>query len=349
MTVVSLLVDTAQQQLNDAGQSQFGMTAAAVGTTLQIGASLAIILVFLNALLQFRPQPVGDIVILCIKLILIAQFATVWGQFNSIASAIVNGMDSIAGAMLAGTANPNAGLAAAFDDMLDRLATSANTTMDQLSYMSRAVMSVAFMALQAITAATAGLILIFALVMITIHIGLAPIFIGLSIFRATSDFFFQWLRSTVSYTLYPVVIAAVLGAMIRLTQGMVDNLDPTSISSIASIIPFLTVLIIMIFTILLIPMIVSGLSGMVTAAGPMAAAAVTAGMYRNIAGTVAGGRALGSVFRSRNPPPGAGGSGPQSPAPGPGPGSGATPAPTHQPQPYVQRQLNAPNRFRGRP
>lgn len=345
MTMVSLLVETAQQQLSDAGQSQFGMTAAAIGSTLQIGATLAIILVFLNALLQFRPQPVGDVVILCIKLIMIAQFATVWSQFNSIASAIINGMDSIAGAMLAGASNPNAGLAAAFDDMLDRLATSANTTMDQLSYMSRAVMSAVFMGLHAITAAVAGLILIFALVMITIHIGLAPIFIGLSIFRATSDFFFQWLRSTLSYVLYPIVIAAVLGAMIRLTQGMVDNLDPTNISSIATLIPFLTILIIMIFTILLIPMIVSGLSGMVSAAGPLAAAAVMAGMYRNVAGSIAGGRALGSLVK----PSGKGGAGPQPPASGPGPGPGATPAPTHQPQPYVQRQLNAPNRFRGRP
>jgi len=294
---------------------------------------------------SFVRSPVGDVVILCIKLIMIAQFATVWSQFNSIASAIINGMDSIAGAMLAGTSNPNAGLAAAFDDMLDRLATSANTTMDQLSYMSRAVMSAVFMGLHAITAAVAGLILIFALVMITIHIGLAPIFIGLSIFRATSDFFFQWLRSTLSYVLYPIVIAAVLGAMIRLTQGMVDNLDPTNISSIATLIPFLTILIIMIFTILLIPMIVSGLSGMVSAAGPLAAAAVMAGMYRNVAGSITGGRALGSLVK----PSGKGLAGPQPPAPGPGPGPGATPAPTHQPQPYVQRQLNAPNRFRGRP
>lgn len=345
MTLVANLVETAQQQLSDAGQSQFGLTAAAIGDALQIAATLAIILVFINALLQFRPQPVGDLLILVIKLILIAQFATVWSQFNAVASAVVSGMDSIAGAMLAGGDNPNLGLAGAFDDMLETLATSANTVMDQLGVMARATMSVAFFVLHAFTAAVAGLVLIFALVMITIHIGLAPIFIGLSIFRATSDFFFQWLRSTLSYVLYPIVIAAVLGSMIRLTQGVVDNLDPTNIETIAALIPFLAILLIMICTILLIPMIVSGLSGMVSSAGPMAAAAVTAGVYRNISGSVAGGQAMrkligpGKVGNGTNPNP---------PAPSPGPGPGAGLASANQPQSNVQRQLNMPNRFRGR-
>jgi|TARA_R110000744_G_scaffold302108_7_gene411125 type IV secretion system protein VirB6 len=345
MPIVSELVEIGQQQLSDAAQSQFGLTAAAIGDTLQVAASLAIILVFINALLQIRPQPVGDLLILVVKLLLIFQFATVWSQFNAIASAVINGMDSIAGAMLSGSSNPNMGLAASFDDMLDRLATSANTTMDNLSYMSRAVMSGIFFILHSLTAAVAGLILIFALVMITIHLGLAPIFIGLSVFKATSDFFFQWLRSTLSYVLYPIVIAAVLGSMIRLTQGVVDNLDPTNIESIAGLVPFLTILFMMIFTIVLIPMIVSGLSGMVAAVGPLAAAAVTAGVYRNLSGSMAGPAALSRSFRGA----GSGGNaGSSPPAPGPGPGAGASPASPHQAQPSVQRQLNMPNRFRDR-
>ena len=90
MPIVSELVEIGQQQLSDAAQSQFGLTAAAIGDTLQVAASLAIILVFINALLQIRPQPVGDLLILVVKLLLIFQFATVWSQFNAIASAVIN-------------------------------------------------------------------------------------------------------------------------------------------------------------------------------------------------------------------------------------------------------------------
>ena len=132
--------------------------------------------------------------------------------------------------------------------------------------------------------------------------------------------------------------------MIRLTQGVVDNLDPTNIESIAGLVPFLTILFMMIFTIVLIPMIVSGLSGMVAAAGPLAAAAVTAGVYRNLSGSMAGPAALSRSFRGA----GGGGVGSSPPAPGPGPGAGASPASPHQAQPSVQRQLNMPNRFRDR-
>lgn len=338
MSLVASLVDTATDQLSAAGASQFGLTAGAVGGILQVAATLAIILVCVNALLQFRPLPIGDAMILIVKLLLISQFATVWSQFDVVASAVVSGMNSIAGAMLGGGDT----LAGAFDDMLDRLATSANTTLDQLGTFSRAVMSAIFFLLNALTAAVAGLILIFALVMITIHIGMAPIFIGLSIFKATSDYFFMWLKSTLSYTLYPVVIAAVLGSMIRLTQGVVDGLDPTNVSTLGALVPFFAILIIMIATILLIPMIVTGLSGTISAAGPLAAAAVVAGSYRNLAGSVAAGKAMGSMFRR-------GGGSPPAP-PGGAPGAGAAaPAARQQAQQNLQRQMSMSNRHRNRP
>jgi len=94
MPIVSDLVEIGQQQLSDAAQSQFGLTAAAIGDTLQVAASLAIILVFINALLQIRPQPVGDLLILVVKFaFLIFQFSRQSGaNFNAIASAVINGI-----------------------------------------------------------------------------------------------------------------------------------------------------------------------------------------------------------------------------------------------------------------
>ncbi len=294
MGVVSQLLETAENQLNTAAESQFGAMSGAIGSTIQVGATLAIILAFLNQIFQLRPMEITQFAWLVIKLILIHQFATVWGQFDAFASAIIDGMNSLAGAILTGEGDGSS-LAQAFDKMLSDLGTSANSTLDNLNMFAHAIMSVVFVILQALVAASAGLVLIFALVMITLHIGLAPLFIGLSMFTATKDFFFKWLQSTITYALYPVVIAGVLGTIISLTKGVINSVDPGNIQSIAALIPFIVILIIMIATILLIPTIVAGLSGAISAAGPLAAASVANGMRRDIQGARAAARAAGSI------------------------------------------------------
>lgn len=297
MGVVSQLLDTAKTQLNTAAESQFGAMSGAIGSTIQVGATLAIILAFLNQIFQLRPMEITQFAWLVIKLILIHQFATVWNQFDAFASAIIDGMDSLAGAILSGEGNGSS-LAEAFDEMLSDLGTSANTTLDNLNMFAHAIMSVVFVVLQSLVAASAGLVLIFALVMITLHIGLAPLFIGLSMFTATKDFFFKWLQSTITYALYPVVIAGVLGTIISLTTGVIDSVDTNNIQSIAALIPFIVILIIMIATILLIPTIVAGLSGAISAAGPLASVAVARSMGRNIGGAAHGARSVGNAGRA---------------------------------------------------
>ncbi len=294
MEIVSLLVETAKSQLSSAAQSQYGITASAIGGAIKVGATLTIILAFLKQIFQLRPMEITQFAWLLIKLILIHQFATVWSQFDAFANAIISGMDNLGGTMLSGNMD-NVSLARTFDKMLTDLGASADATLDNLSYMAHAFMSGIFIILQSIVAATASLILIFAVVMITIHLGLAPIFIGLSMFAATKDFFFKWLQSTITYALYPVVIAVVLGTIINLTKATINNINPDNIQSIAALIPFIVVLIIMITTILLIPTIVSGLSGAITAAGPLTAAAVANNIYRNLQPAGKGARAIGGV------------------------------------------------------
>lgn len=294
MGIVTTFLDTAEAQLVATQASQFGLTAGALGGVLQVACVLAIILVFINGLIQFRPVPVGDAVIVVIKLILISQFATVWEQFSVVLTAVRTGMDTLAGQMLSQNAGGGTSLTAAFDSMFENLGTAANTTLDALSAFSRGIMSGIFFVLSGLVAALVSLVMIFALIMVTLHVAVAPLFIGLSIFSATKDYFYKWLQSTVTYLLYPVVIAAVLGSMMRLTQGVVDNLNPENLGTIAALVPFIVVLMMMSLTILLIPMIVSGLSGAISAAGPLAAAAVASSMQRNIAGAA---RAGGTVAK----------------------------------------------------
>lgn len=292
MGIVTTVFGLAETQLAAVQASQFGTAAGAVNDTLQVACILAIILVFINGLIQFRPVPVGDAIVVVIKLILISQFATVWDQFNVVLTAIRTGMDTLAGAILANSGGNDTSLAGAFDGMLERLATSANTSLDSLSAFSRGIMSAVFLMLTGFVAALTVLVMVFALIMVTLHVAVAPLFIGLSIFSATKDYFYKWLQSTVTYLLYPVVIAAVLGAIMNLTDGIVESVDPSSLGTIAALIPLLVVLMMMSMTILLIPMIVSGLTGAISAAGPLAAAAVASSMQRNIAGAARAGGAV---------------------------------------------------------
>ena len=94
-------------------------------------------------------------------------------------------------------------------------------------------------------AALAALLLIFGQVMVTIYLGIAPIFIALRMFEATKDYFNRWLQGAVSYMLYPLVTAVMLGGLIRIVMGYMETLNSSLTESVSDFTPFIACLIIM--------------------------------------------------------------------------------------------------------
>ena len=122
MSVVSYIVDTAQGFLNDAAETQFGAVAATVGTVTTVAVTLVLILVCINMVFQYRAMDGRTAFWLGVKIALIGIFAQNWTQFNALSTAILNGIDSIAGSLISavggGAPGPSGTYAEQFDIMI---------------------------------------------------------------------------------------------------------------------------------------------------------------------------------------------------------------------------------------
>lgn len=278
MAYVSDLVDSADGMLDAVAESTFMAIAGAGGDLLAAMATLSVVMLGVNIIVQYRPIGAGQALTLAIKLILIGIIARNWSNFQAITGAVETAMNTIAGAILTdfrgggGGGNVSASLAQAIDEFIADFAARANTALEPLGWMAGAMMSLLVTFLLSVIGAVAGLALIFAKVMITVYLGIAPIFIALWIFESTTDYFHRWLQSAVSYMIYPVVVATVLGAIVRLTSGYIASMSGSVGATIAEFIPFIIALMVMIVVIMFIPFIVNSLSGSFAAPGPGMAA-----------------------------------------------------------------------------
>ena len=286
MGLISHMVDNANGMLDDVASSTFNTIVSAAGTTIAAMATLAIVLAGINIIVQYRPFHPGQVLVILIKLVAITAIGLKWGEFYKIASAVESAMNAIGATVLGsftggGGGSVETSLAQSVDDFIDTFSVTANTALEPLSWMAGALMSVLVTILLALIGCAVGLSLIFAKVMITVYLSLAPIFIALWIFDATKDYFHRWLQSTVTYMLYPVVIATVLGGVVRFVSNYIEDLSVSPTGTIAEFIPFIAALLVMIVVVAFIPFIVNSLSGTIAAPGPGLAGLTGARMVGN--------------------------------------------------------------------
>lgn len=289
MGLAAGFVESATGQLDAVAQSGFTAVANAINSTAAAAATLALIVIGLNIIVQYRPMPLGAILWTMAKLTLLVAVGLQWSGFSPIVTAVQGGMDTMAGALLGqfggavtGSASgADAGgitLAEAIDKFISDFAAKANSSMEGMSWFAGSIMSAIITMLMAIVGGAAALIIVFAQVIITVYLAVAPIFIACWIFESTKDYFTRWLQATLSYMLYPVVVAAVLGGMIRIISGYIDTLGTDVSSSISDFVPFIACMLIMATSVLFIPTIVNSLSGMITSVSPFAGAVAGAAM-----------------------------------------------------------------------
>lgn len=266
MGIVTFLVDAAEQGLQTVAASQFAAVASGLGGVVMLAATLAIVLLFVNMAFQFRPMDVSDVYPLLFKIGLINAFAFNWLNFNYVSSLVTDGLDSLAGLMIGSitgdTGSGSAYFAGRFDQMLDDLADHANAIGDNLPWMAGALLSFFFTALLALAGGAAGVVLVLSKTMVAFLVGLAPVMITLSMFRATQDYFHRWLAALISWSFYPVVIAgtmSVIFGLFRVLQSRVGGVE--NLTSIGAALPFLAVVMISLGMILSIPVIVRTLTG----------------------------------------------------------------------------------------
>ena len=286
MGVVSWMVRTADAFLADAAESQFGAVASNIGTIVLLMVTISAIGLFINMAFQYRSMDGASFFWYLMKLMLVGLFAFNWVQFNAVANAVIGGLDYVAGALISSVGGGGAGatyFATEFDKLIAEFSAYLNAIGSNLNWMTGAILGGIGLVLLSLLGFMTGIVLIFAKMMLTLMLGLAPVMIALSLFEATKDFFHRWVSTTVSYAFYPVVIAAMFSTVVGMANALLAQLgDPGSATNIGSLIPFFVMVFLAKGFVTATPLIVRGLSGnFMVVAGPNAfagAAAVARGM-----------------------------------------------------------------------
>ncbi|WP_299048685.1 type IV secretion system protein [uncultured Tateyamaria sp.] len=266
MSVVTYFVETSQGYLDSAAETQFGAVAATVGTLLVLGTTLAVLFVFINMIYQYRAMDGRTAFWLAVKVGLIGIFATNWVQFNALSGAILNGIDSIAGSLVAsvggGTPGPSGTFAEEFDRLIEELGEYLNAAGSELNWMAGALLDVLGVLLLSILGGLAAFILVASRLMIALLIGIAPVMIFLTLFDVTKDYFARWLSALISFALYPIVVAGVFATITGVSSALIGELgDPEGASNIGALIPFFMMVLMAKGFIIATPFIVRAISG----------------------------------------------------------------------------------------
>jgi type IV secretion system protein VirB6 len=247
-------------------ESQFGLIASSMGTTVILMSSLALLLLFANMALQIKPMDGADLFPVLIKIALINAFAFDWVHFNYVSGQIVAGLDNIAG-LIIGSISGETGSGAVFfaerfDELTAELTDYANQIGANMNWMAGAMMSVLMTVLVAVLSGAAALMLVLSKMVVTLLIGIAPVMISLTLFKVTQDYFNRWLSALIAWSLYPIVIAGVFSVifgLLNMLQVAVGGAD--EVTTIGTAIPFLAMILLSLVLIYFIPVIVRTLSG----------------------------------------------------------------------------------------
>ncbi len=159
--------------------------------------TLSLIGVCINMAFRFRSMDGASFFWYLINLVLIGLFAFNWANFNTVANAIVGGLDYIAGALVSSVGGGGAGathFAGEFATLIEKFSQYLNAIGSNLNWMTGAILGGIGLVLFSLLGFMIGIVLIFAKMMLTVMLGLAPIMIALSLFDATKDFFHRWSR-----------------------------------------------------------------------------------------------------------------------------------------------------------
>lgn len=266
MSVVAYFVDTAQGYLDNAAETQFGAVASTVGTITIVAVTLVLILVCINMIYQYRATDGRTAFWLAFKVALIGIFASNWVQFNALSSAILAGIDSIAGSLVAsiggGVPGPSGTFAEEFDDIIEQFGNYLNAAGSELNWMAGALLDTLGVFLLSLLGGLAAFLMVASRLMIALLLGLAPVMIFLTLFDATKDYFARWLSALVSFAMYPIVIAGIFSTIAGVSSSLLGALgDPEDASNIGALIPFFMMVLMAKGFILATPFIVRAISG----------------------------------------------------------------------------------------
>lgn len=269
----------------DYAETVFNNFGGPLTTTIQLAGILSLALLAANAVLQITPLRLSDFARWGVRYVVILSVATTWSQFLPIYDIITNIPASVGAALLG--ASGNVDLNMALDEMVTAVFDFSDRAAEESGFLSINLLSVLLGVLGAIMACVAILVSAIAKVGLAMAVSLAPIFIASLLFKATSDLFSTWAKFTLGFALIPMVLAGVMGAVLRIGQDMIIEVQGSNTLTQAA--PFIILTLAAIFLMSQVPTLVNGLAGSIVATGSgLAEGRAAAGKASGAIGSVAG-------------------------------------------------------------
>jgi hypothetical protein len=261
MGVIRDILGQVDAAVNTVAQDGFVSSAASVGNVISAGATLLVVLLGINAVMQLRPLPFGTGFAFGIKVALVGIFAQSWDNFSVIYGVVTQVPDSIGASILALTGSGDeAGVYESLDNMVARITAYGDTIGDRAGWVFGAVLGAIFFVFAAITAG----IIAYARIVFALMIVIAPFMIVTSLFKPTQSLFEAWSRATIGYALMPVAAAGAAGIIVAIAEAIGDaSADPGDVETVSLILPFLVILILSAGIMASVPYIASNLTGVV--------------------------------------------------------------------------------------
>ncbi|MEO3478439.1 type IV secretion system protein [Phaeobacter sp. CAU 1743] len=262
MGVIRDILGQVDAAVNTVAQDGFVSSAASVGNVISAGATLLVVLLGINAVMQLRPLPFGTGFAFGVKVALVGIFAQSWENFSVIYGVVTDVPDSVGASILALTGSGDeAGVYESLDNMVARITAYGDTIGDRAGWVFGAVLGAIFFVLSAVFAAVTAGIIAFARIVFALMIVIAPFMIMTSLFKPTQSLFEAWTRATIGYALMPVAAA---GIIVAIAEAIGDaSADPGDVETVSLILPFLVILILSAGIMASVPYIASNLTGVV--------------------------------------------------------------------------------------
>lgn len=265
MGIIRDILSEVDAAVNTVAQDGFVSSAASVGNVISAGATLLLVLLGINAVMQLRPLPFGTGFAFGMKIALVGIFAQSWDNFSVIYGIVTDVPDSVGASILALTGSGDeAGVYASLDNMVARITAYGDTIGDRAGWVFGAVLGAIFFVLSAVFAAVTAGIIAFARIVFALMIVIAPFMIVTSLFKPTQSLFEAWTRATIGYALMPVAAAGAAGIIVAIAEAIGDaSADPGDVETVSLILPFLVILILSAGIMASVPYIASNLAGVV--------------------------------------------------------------------------------------
>ena len=262
-TYIAETLDAIDTAIGGYAESVFTGFAGPVTTMIQAGGLVGLVLVGANALFQFVPIRMSSYLTWGVRYVMVLSVATSWSQFEPIYNILTNTPGTIGAELISATSAPN--LNVALDQMVSEIFAFSDRANQESGWLGISLTAVVLIVLGALMACVAILVSALAKVGLAMAVSFAPVFIACLLFSATRSLFESWTRFTIGFALIPLVLAGVMGAVIGVGQGLINDISNASEMSQAA--GFIIVIFAAIFMMFNIPSLVTGLAGTIVTTG----------------------------------------------------------------------------------